>query len=34
MNIKIQVDNRESGYKYFWDLAKFSNRYYIIKDMI
>jgi kinesin family protein 13 len=22
------------GYRYLWDLDKFSNRYYIIKDMI
>lgn len=34
MNIKVQVDNRELGYRYLWDLNKFSNRYYIIKDMI
>ena len=34
MNIKVQVDNRELGYRYLWDLNKFSNRYYIIKDLI
>lgn len=34
MNIKVQIDNRELGYRYLWDLGKFSNRYYIIKDMI
>lgn len=34
MNIKVQIDNRELGYRYLWDLNKFSNRYYIIKDMI
>lgn len=31
--IKVQVDNREVGYTYFWDIEKFSYRYYLIKDL-
>ena len=32
--IKIQVNNREEGQVYLWDLHKFSNRYYIIKELL
>jgi hypothetical protein len=32
--IVIQVYNREVGCVYIWDTYKFSNRYYIIKDML
>lgn len=32
--IKVQVDNKELGYRYFWDLNKFSNRYYMLKDLV
>lgn len=32
--IQIQVNNREEGQIYLWDLHKFSNRYYIIKDLL
>jgi len=28
------VNNREDGTIYLWDLGKFSNRYYIIKDLL
>ena len=31
--IKIQVENQELGYHYFWDLQKFSNRYFMIKEI-
>ena len=34
MNIKIQVDNKELNYRYYWDLNKFSNRYYMLRDML
>jgi kinesin family protein 13 len=27
------VDNRETGYTYFWDIEKFGYRYYLIKDL-
>lgn len=32
--IKVQVDNKELGYRYLWDLNKFSNRYYMLKDLV
>lgn len=32
-SIKVKVVNKESGYVYWWDAEKLSNRYYIIKDM-
>ncbi|CAD8078169.1 unnamed protein product [Paramecium primaurelia] len=32
--IQIQVNNKEEGQIYYWDLHKFSNRYYIIKDLL
>ena len=32
--IKIKVDNRELGYSYFWDLEKFANRYFMIKELL
>lgn len=31
--IKVQVDNRQVGYTYFWDIEKFGYRYYLIKDL-
>jgi hypothetical protein len=31
--IKVQVDNREAGYTFFWDIEKFGYRYYLIKDL-
>ena len=33
LRLKIEVDNRELGYKYYWNLPKFVNRYFMIKDM-
>lgn len=32
--IKVVVENLEAGYKYVWELSKFSNRYFIIKDLL
>jgi hypothetical protein len=32
--IKIKVENHELGYYYFWDLAKFTSRYFIIKEIL
>ena len=32
-SIKVKVVNRQTGYCYWWDTVKLSNRYYIIKDM-
>ena len=32
--IKIKVDNKELGYSYFWDLDKFANRYFMIKELL
>lgn len=32
--IKIKVENKELGYTYFWDLDKFANRYYMIKELL
>ena len=32
--IKIKVDNKELGYTYFWDLEKFQNRYFMIKELL
>ena len=32
--IKIKVDNRELGYSYYWDLEKFANRYFMIKELL
>ena len=32
--ILIQVMNREYGYVYYWEVSKFSNRYYVIKDIL
>lgn len=32
--IIIQVMNREYGYVYYWEVSKFSNRYYLIKDIL
>lgn len=34
VKIFIQVQNREEGTIHLWDLGKFSNRYYIIKDIL
>lgn len=31
--IKIKVENNELGYSYFWDLRKFTSRYFMIKDL-
>lgn len=33
LRLKIEVENSELGYKYFWSLPKFVNRYYLIKDL-
>ena len=32
-SVKVKVVNRDSGYCYWWDTVKLSNRYYIIKDL-
>jgi len=32
--IKIKVENKELGYTYFWDLDKFANRYFMIKELL
>ncbi len=32
--ILIQVMNREYGYVFYWEVSKFSNRYYVIKDIL
>ena len=32
--IKIRVENKELGYTYFWDLEKFANRYFMIKELL
>ena len=32
--IQILVNNREEGQVYLWDLHKFGNRYYLIKDLL
>ena len=34
LKILIQVNNKEEGCIYFWDIHKFSNRYYIVKEML
>lgn len=31
--LKVEISNHELGYKYYWDLPKFVNRYYLIKDL-
>ena len=31
--IMIQVDNKELGYHYYWNLSKFSYRYDLIKEL-
>lgn len=31
--VVIEVENYDSGYKYRWDIEKFNNRYYIVKDL-
>ena len=31
--LQIQVDNKEKGYKYLWDLGKFTDRMHLIRDM-
>lgn len=31
--IKVRVDNNELGYSYFWDLRKFTSRYFMIKEL-
>lgn len=31
--IKVKVDNNELGYSYFWDLRKFTSRYFMIKEL-
>ena len=33
-HINIKVDNHEEGSCYFWNLSKFSNRYFQIKDLL
>lgn len=32
--IKVLVENHEEGYNYVWELSRFSNRYFIIKDLL
>lgn len=32
--IKIQVDNHELGYSYFWDINKFTSRYFLIRELL
>lgn len=32
--IKIKVENHELGYCYYWDLNKFSTRYFLIKELL
>ena len=32
--IKVKVINHELGYYYFWDLNKFTSRYFIIKELL
>jgi len=32
--MKVKVDNLEAGYFYFWDIDKFTSRYYMIKEML
>ena len=34
LKIKVLVENHEVGYSYVWDLSKFSNRYFMIKDLL
>ena len=34
LKIKVLVDNHEAGYSYVWELSRFSNRYFIIKDQL
>ena len=31
--IKVKVQNNELGYDYIWDLSKFRNRYFLIKEL-
>ena len=31
--MKVKVENFEKGYFYYWDLAKFSDRYFLIKEL-
>lgn len=33
MRIKVEINNKELGYKYQWDLPKFVSRYFMIKDV-
>ena len=32
--IKIKIENHELGYCYYWDLNKFSTRYFLIKELL
>lgn len=34
IKIQVKVINRDLGQVFYWDLPKFSNRYYIIKDIL
>ena len=32
--LKVKVENLEKGYDYIWDLECFTNRYFMIKELI
>lgn len=32
--ITIKVENNELGYTYFWDMEKYANRYFMIKELL
>jgi len=34
LKIKIEGVNKDYGYIYQWDTKKFSNRYFIMKDLL
>lgn len=34
LKIYVKVVNYDEGYVYFWDMKKFSNRYFLIKDIM
>lgn len=32
--MRVKVDNLEAGYNYYWDMEKFTSRYFMIKEML
>lgn len=34
VNAKVEVDNKEQGYTYFWDIEKFTLRYIMFRELL